>query len=171
MKIILYMGITANGYIAKADGNSEFTSEEDLKGFYNQSKNAGNIIMGKNTYLSALKYGYFPFPDALNVVATHKETENKWGNNVLFTDQSPMEILSLLESKGFNTAFLAGGGQLNTAFIKEGLIDEIYLDVEPLLFGNGIKVFADSNFETELELIGVNQLNSDTVQLHYKVVK
>lgn len=66
------MGITINGYIAKEDGDSEWTSEEDLQGFYKHSKSAGNIIMGKNTYKSASQYGYFPFPDAINVVMTHQ---------------------------------------------------------------------------------------------------
>ena len=83
MKTILYMGTSANGYIAKADGDSEWTSEEDLKGFYEWSKNSGNIIMGRNTYLAALKSGYFPFPDALNVVVSHQQIENKWGEKVL----------------------------------------------------------------------------------------
>lgn len=44
------MGITPNGYIAKEDGNSEWTSQEDLQGFFENSKKAGNIVMGKNTY-------------------------------------------------------------------------------------------------------------------------
>lgn len=57
------------------------------------------------------------------------------------------------------------------AFMKEGLINEIYLDVEPLIFGKGIKLFADSDFEYNLELLEVNKLNENTVQLHYKVIK
>ena len=172
MKTILYMGITVNGYIAKADGNSEWTSKEDLQGFYEQSKRAGNIIMGANTYRAASEYGYFPFPDALNVVVTHQKMENRWGDKkAIFIDKSPKETLSFLDKKGFTTAFLAGGGRLNSAFAKENLIDEIYLDVEPLAFGNGISVFAESDFELELKLLGVNQLNPDTVQLHYEVIK
>ena len=171
IKTILYMGISANGYIAKADGNSEWTSDEDLKGFYEQSKKAGNIIMGKNTYLVASQYGYFPFPDSLNVVVSHEQIKNTWGDNVIVTNESPKEILSLLEQKGFTTAFLAGGGQLNTSFAKEGLIDEIYLDVEPLILGQGIKIFADSDFEFSLELIDLKKLNTNTIQLHYKVLK
>ena len=165
------MGMSANGYIAKADGNSEWTSGEDLKGFYEQSKKAGNIIMGKNTYLAALQYGYFPFPDSLNVVVSHEQIENKWGNNVLVINKSPKEILAMLEQKGFTMAFLAGGGQLNASFAKEGLIDEIYLDVEPLILGQGIKIFADSDFEFWLELLDFKKLNSNTIQLHYKVIK
>ncbi len=165
------MGISANGYIARENGDSEFTSQEDLNGFFEKSKLAGNIIMGKNTYLEASKQGYFPFPDALNIVVSNQKIENKWGDNVLITNKSPKEILSMLEEKEFKAAFLAGGGQLNSSFLKNGLIDEIYLDVEPLIFGKGIKVFADEDFEYDLELIEVRKLNQDTIQLHYKISK
>jgi dihydrofolate reductase len=171
MKTVIYMGISANGYIAKENGNSEFTSEEDLKGFYDNSKSAGNIIMGKNTYIEASKYGYFPFPGALNVVVSNENIENKWGDNVLITNKSPKEILNTLVTKNFTTAFLAGGGQLNSSFLKESLVDEIYLDVEPLIFGKGIKVFADADFEYDLKLIDIKKLNEDTVQLHYEILK
>ncbi|MDP2641995.1 MAG: dihydrofolate reductase family protein [bacterium] len=171
MKTILYMGISANGYIAREDGNSEFTSEEDLKGFYEHSKSAGNIIMGKNTYLEASRYGYFPFPNALNIVVSNQDIENKWGDDALITNKSPKDILNILEVKNFKTAFLAGGGKLNSSFLKERLVDEIYLDVEPLIFGKGIKVFADADFEYDLELIEMKNLNKNTVQLHYKILK
>jgi len=165
------MGISVNGYIAKEDGDSEWTSEEDLRGFYEHSKNAGNIIMGRNTYRAASKSGYFPFPDALNIVVTHQQMENKWGDGVLITNKSPKEIVEMLEQKGFTTAFLAGGGQLNTLFIRENLIDEIYIDVEPLVFGKGIKIFAEGDFEFNLELLETKKLNQNTFQLHYKVFK
>ncbi|MFZ2522450.1 MAG: dihydrofolate reductase [Minisyncoccia bacterium] len=142
-----------------------------MKGFYEHSKSAGNTIMGKNTYIETSKYGYFPFPDALNIVVSNQEIENKWGDNVLITKKSPKDILNLLETKNFKTAFVAGGGQLNSSFLKENLIDEIYLDVEPLIFGKGIKVFSEADFEYDLKLMEVNKLNEDTIQLHYKILK
>lgn len=165
------MGITINGYIAKADGDSQFTSEEDLKSFFDHSKNAGNIIMGKNTFIEASKQGYFPFPEALNVVLTHEKLDNKWGRNVLFTDKSPKDVLAFLKEKGFDTAFIAGGGKVNSSFIKEKLIDEIYIDVEPVVFGRGIPIFAESDFEFELKLLETKKLNENTIQLHYQVIK
>lgn len=171
MKVILYNGITPNGYNAKENGDSEWTSEEDLQGFYKHSKKVGNIIMGRNTFQSAIDYKYFPFPDAVNVVVTHSPLENEWGEKVIITDQSPKEVLETLKGKGFTEAFIAGGGKLNSSFMKEGLINEIYLDVEPLLLGKGIQVFAPEDFEYELELLEINKLNKNTVQLHYKVKK
>ncbi len=170
MKTILYMGITPNGYIAKEDGDSQWTSEENLKGFFELSKRVGNIVMGRATYMEALRYGYFPFPDALNVVLSSTSIENAWGeDHVLVTDKTPEEVLSTLAQKGFDTAFLAGGGKVNASFFEKNLIDEIYFDVEPLLFGKGIPVIAESTFACELKLLETKQLNADTVQLHYLV--
>lgn len=163
------MGITPNGYIAKENGDSEWTSEEDLQGFFKNSKEAGNIIMGKNTYLEASRQGYFPFPETLNVIVSRESIENKWGDNVIITNAAPKEIVKMLEDKGFNTAFLAGGGMLNASFIKNKLINEIYLDIEPLIFGKGIQIISPFEFECGLELLGVKNLNKNTVQLHYLV--
>ena len=172
MKVVLYMGMSMNGYIAKTNGDSEWTSDEDLKGFFDHSKKAGNIVMGKNTFHAASEYGYFPFPEAVNVVVTHEKSENIWGDKVIFTEQSPKEVLAMLEEKGFMELFLAGGGLINSSFAKEKLIDEIYLDVEPLLLSKGIPVFAPTAyFEFELKLLEVKKLNEDTVQLHYQVLK
>lgn len=170
MRTVLYMGITPNGYIARENGDSEWTSDEDLRGFYEKSKECGNIIMGKNTFQEAMRQGYFPFPDALNVVVTHGEVENKWGENVLVTAEEPEGVLKLLAERGHETAFLAGGGKLNASFAQKGLIDEIYLDIEPLLFGKGIDLFADKAFECKLELVETKKLNKDTLQVHYRVV-
>lgn len=170
MKVVLYMGTSVNGYIARENGDSEWTSEEDLEGFYEKSKSIGNIVMGKNTYLAASKSGYFPFPGTLNVVVSKQQIENLWGDKVLITDKTPLEIIKSLEQKGFTTTFLIGGGQLNASFAKENLIDEIYFDIEPLVFGKGIKVFAEKNFEIELELVDIKKLNKNTIQLHYKVL-
>lgn len=171
MKVILYMGISINGYVAKENGDSEWTSDEDLKGFYEHSKKAGNIIMGKNTFHAASNYGYFPFPDNINVVMTHQPIKNKWKDKVIITDESPKQILQMLEKKGFNETFIAGGGHINSSFIKEKLIDEIYIDVEPLVFGKGIPLFAPEDFEFNLQLLESVKLNKNTIQLHYKVLK
>lgn len=172
MKTILYMAISANGFIAKPDGDSTWTSDEGLAGFYTHSKDAGNVIFGKNTYDDLKERDMFPFPDVLNVVFSTAAMENPWGGDkVLFTDKTPQEVLDLLEEKKFRTAFLAGGGQINASFLEQGLVDEIYLDVEPVFLGKGIPVIAPVELECDLKLIETKKLNENTIQLHYEVVK
>ena len=97
MRTILYMGITPNGFIAKLDGNSNWTSEEDLQGFYQHSEASGNCIMGRNTFTELLQQDQFPFPNCLNIVTTHEDISNSWGDNVVITKDTPEEVLQMIE--------------------------------------------------------------------------
>ncbi len=172
MKVILVMAITPNGYIAKPDGDTSWEEPTSWIGFKKTSKEIGNIIIGKNTYEQVVKAKQFPLPKRLNVVLTYEKIENKWGEDkVIFTDKQPKEILEMLKKKGFNRACVAGGGMNNSNFMKEGLIDELLIDVEPTIFGKGIKLFADADFDFKLKLLKVKKLSANELQLHYKVMK
>jgi len=76
-----------------------------------------------------------------------------------------------LKKKGFSEILVAGGGKLNASFMQKGLVDEIYLDIEPFVFGSGIKLFANGEWENKLKLLGTKLLSKDTIQIHYKVIK
>ena len=154
MKVILYMAITANGYIAKEDHETPW-SDEEWESFSNIVKKIGNLIIGKKTF---------------EIMEKNNEFE-KIGNPftvVLSEDVSPEKAISLMEEKGFSEVLVAGGGITNTSFID--IIDEMYLDIEPLLLGKGIKLFSEKDFEKKLELIDTKKLSENTIQLHYRVI-
>ena len=46
-------------------------------------------------------------------------------------------ILNELENRGFSKALICGGTFVNTMFLKNNLIDEIQLTIEPKIFGSG----------------------------------
>ncbi len=171
MKIVVYMGQSVNGYIAKEDDDTSFVSEKSWESFEKLYQKIGNIVIGKTTFGVSLLDNSFPYPRALNVVMTHKPVENKWGNEVVFTDKSPQQVVSLLKSKGFDTVFIAGGGKINAAFLEAELVDEIYLDIEPVIFGQGKPLFAQGAFESKLKLIETKMLSPNEIQLHYQVIK
>jgi len=50
MKIILYMAITINGFIAKENDDTSFVSEIEWRSFRKMIKNVGNMIIGSRTY-------------------------------------------------------------------------------------------------------------------------
>lgn len=169
MKVILYMAISTNGYIAKTNDETPW-SDEEWESFKQMSEACGNIILGKRTFDLAVANGDFPFTDSLHVICTTKKAETSTFNNTFFVN-SPSQALALLERKGFETAMVGGGGTLNSAFLEEELVDEIYLDVEPLLFGKGLPLFSMADFTANLELLETKKLNKNTLQLHYKVLK
>jgi len=162
------MAITANGFIGKPDGNSDWVSESDEESFLQHIKTNKVVIMGRETY--DVNKDYFPFPDALNVVLTRNKTLLKETNTNIFTDKNPTEVLSYLESKGHETALLVGGRETNTAFLEEGLISEIKLIVHPLIFCDGMEIFQESNTSINLTLMDTRILEDNLVLLHYKVI-
>jgi len=173
MKVILYMAITVNGMIAKEDDDTSFVSETELESFDAAIKHAGNIIVGRRTYEVMKENNEFNEVDALRgtrvVVVTNGDMLSLLSENHSISTE-PKQALYVLENEGFREALVAGGGMLNGSFMQENLLDEIYVDVEPIILGKGIKLFGDKEFEAKLELLGVRKLNSNIIQLHYKIL-
>jgi dihydrofolate reductase len=81
---------------------------------------------------------------------------------------SPMGALTLVEELGYKKAFLTGGAGINTAFAKLHLIEEMYINFNPVIIGEGISLFSEA-IELDLSLKEIKKLTSDIVQLHYIV--
>ncbi len=169
MKLILMMAVTLDGKIAKtATQLADWTSKADKKIFVEETKKSGVIIMGKTTYDTIGK----PLPDRLNVVLDFKPDFSRNISGILeYTNQPPRELLADLEKRGFKTAILGGGATVNGLFLKENLINEIWLTIEPKIFGDGLSLFKDVDANLELELIEVRNLDKNVIQVRYKVIK
>ncbi|MFA5925936.1 MAG: dihydrofolate reductase family protein [Parcubacteria group bacterium] len=166
MKIILMMAVTADGKIAKnSDHFPDWTSREDKKMFASVSREHGVVIMGEKTFKTFPK----PLPERLNVVFT-LEKDLPEMENVKWVTGEPEKVLEQLEKEGHKSAILGGGAYLNTQFLKNKLIDEIWLTVEPKIFGDGLGVFG-GDFDIDLKLLNVEKINEDSVVLKYQVLK
>ena len=168
MKVILYMAITANGMIADHDDGASFLTSEEAGSYCSVVKNAGCLIVGRRTYNILTKQPEFQeFKDAVLVVVSRE--------SVALVDprhqvaRSPKEAVKLLSN--FPEIIVAGGGILNASFIADNLVDEMYLDIEPAILGNGIPLFKGQDFECDLRLLGQKMLSENEIQLHYKILK
>ena len=64
-----------------------------------------------------------------------------------------------------------GGSELNRLFLKYKLVNEIYLTLEPILFGKGNQLLETVKLEQDLKLVDFKILNNKgTLLLHYKVI-
>ena len=156
--------MTADGKIAK-DSNHfpDWTSREDKKFFAEISKGAGAVVMGDKTFNT------FPAPlkDRLNVVFT-LEKEPKEQEGVRWVSGDVKDVLKGLKDDGFTEVILGGGAFLNSVFLKENLIDEIILTIEPKIFGKGLGVFSE-DFNIDLELKDFEKINNNSIVIRYKV--
>lgn len=167
MHVILLMAMSADGYITKhQDGLVDWTSKEDKKHFVKITKDAGALIYGKRTF----EFHNKALPGRLNVIMTrHPDVTKNQPGLLEFTNQSPAAILQDLEARGFKQVVLAGGSEINALFLQERLVNELYLTIEPRLFGSGKRLIKELNLDLQLELIESSLLNKNSVLLHYRV--
>jgi len=168
MEVILYMAQSVNGIVSKE--NDDVPWHDIWPTYYHEIKKAGNIIVGKRTYEIMKKVGEFKkCGDPLTVVLskTHYVSTNQ---NVIFV-KSPKKALEILRSKGFRKIIVGGGSKTNYSFLKSGLIDKMYIDIEPIIFAKGIAFLPPHAFESKLKLLRIKRLSKNTIQLHYKVIK
>lgn len=193
MKIILMMAMTVDGKIAKtSDHFPDWTSREDKKLFADTTKKHGVIIMGEKTFYtlapkpkkntannstdkienqSSFGAGQAlpkPLPDRLNVVFTLQKNLPEI-ENVKWVLGEPKKVLRELESLGYKSAILGGGANLNAQFLKKKLIDEIWITIEPKIFGDGLGIFA-GDFDQNLKLISFEKINENSIVVKYKIV-
>jgi dihydrofolate reductase len=169
MKVILYMEMTVNGMVAKSNDETPW-SDELWKAYQEMVKNVKNMIVGRKTYQLMVEADEFATIDnPFTVVLTSQNFVPQTKNTV--TAHFPQEALKLVEEKGFTETIIGGGGKLNSSFMREGLVDEIYLDIEPMVFGQGIALFEANEFEYGLKLLGIKKLSDSSIQLHYAIEK
>lgn len=162
------MAISLNGMIAKNDDDTSWISKEEWDSYSLAVRTAGNLIVGHRTYSILTKQPEFSeFKDVKLVVVAQENFQSLTQNHLVA--HSPREALELL--KDFEEVIVAGGGALNASFAEENLIDEIFIDIEPIILNKGIPLFRDKNFERNLKLIGQKKISESEIQLHYEVLK
>lgn len=166
------MAISPNGLIARENGEEDWLPSEGWGEFLVDAKEFDNIVMGRETYELVQKlYENYNFD---NVSVAHKVivTQNKdfKASEKYTVVQSPKEALTYLESKGIQEALLIGGGKLNTSFIKQSLVNEIWLTLTPYVIGKGRPFISPDDFDLSLELIECKQLSKGRLRIKYSVV-
>lgn len=172
MKVILYTGLTINGFIAKKDGSTDWMCKEDFQDFDNMCRKIGVVVMGRKTW-DEMNPNWLPFPqgDGTYLVLTRNSKLVSEISKTIYHLGAPEEAIELLKSQGHSEMLVIGGGETYGSFIQTGLVDELYIDIEPYLFGQGIPFFTEHNFEFKFELVEIIKLTANVVQLHYRVVK
>jgi dihydrofolate reductase len=85
------------------------------------------------------------------------------------TTKSPRELLKVLESRGFKEVAICGGSQIYTMFMKSGVVDMLYLTIEPIVFGDGMRLFKE-DMDYKLHLEEYAKTETGTLLLTYNVI-
>jgi len=169
-KVILYIAMSLDGYIAKQDDDMSFLDlvrqEGEDYGYYDFIKTIDTVIMGRKTYNWVMtQVNEFPHSDINSYIITRSPRPKK--GNIEFYSGSLKELIIKLKNVQGKNIFVDGGAEIVNIMLKENLIDELCVSIIPILLGDGKRLFRDGIPEKQLILQSTKIFEKGLVQLHY----
>lgn len=161
-KIILYMAISADGFIAGANDETPW-SDEEWTAFQEFVQSCDVCLLGRKTY-EIMKNGG-EFVDGTKYVVVTSDGTADTGEYEKLAINSPSDLPQA------GKIGIIGGGELNGSLAKLDVIDEIILDVEPITLGQGKRLFGSHSVNLKLKLLATRQIGQSTIQNRYQVLK
>jgi dihydrofolate reductase len=171
-KVKYHVATTVDGFIGHEDGSVDgFVMEGDhATEFLESLQNDYDVVlMGRMTYEFGLRLGVTdPYP-WLEQYVFSRTMEKSPDPNVYLVSQDVVGFVRDLKEKVGKDIYLCGGANMAATLFAEGLIDEIVLKVNPVLFGSGIPLLSRVVEQTALKLTGAKSYDNGVVLLRYRV--
>jgi dihydrofolate reductase len=175
-KVVYSLTNSLDNFIARADGGYDWILMDDevMSEFPRIYASFDTILMGRKTYDFALLQNPEPGQEMMSYMGmktyvfsrTMKESSNA-GVKIVSDDAG--EFVRNLKNESGKDIWLFGGGILAASLLRERLVDEIKVAIQPVLLGSGIPLFPDSGLQVDLQLLECKSYKSGIVGLTYGV--
>lgn len=177
IRFSVFIATSLDGFIARPDGNLDWligaSDSTDDHGYADFMAGIDALVMGRNTFETALTFGEWPYPGRRVVVFSRTLTRQALpaalADAVELFSGSVAELAGYLECSGARSVYV-DGGQLIQGFLRAGLIAEITLTRIPVLLGSGIPLFGPVPQDIHLEHVRTRTYESGFVQSTYRVL-
>ena len=171
-KVAFRVANSLDNYIARKDGAVDWIlgGEEATSAMTEFWKNIDAVVIGRKTYEPVLKSGTpFPtYPGVKNYVLSRTLKGNP-DKNVEIIQEDVVEFIRKLQIQDGKDIFVMGGGLLAKPLFEAGLIDEVGVNIHPVLLGSGIPLFHEMTQQIDLGLIECKTFKNGCVSLTYRV--
>ena len=171
-KVTFGVASSLDDYITRKDGAIDWIlrSEEAASAMAEFFKSVDTVAMGRKTYEPLLKSGA-PFPALPGVNSyvlsrTLKESSDK-GLEIIREDAA--EFVRKLKMEDSERVIAVTGGLLAKSLFEANLIDEVRVNLHPILLGSGIPLFHEMNHQIDLELVTCKPFKNGCVLATYRV--
>ena len=174
MRKVLYgAACSLDGFIASRNDEVDWLQwSSDVTAISNDVwKTTDTVLMGRRTWEIARQKGTVAYPGVQNFVfARAPAIEYDIPNLTVVRSDAPAFVRDLKEQTGRDICVI-GGGVLARSLFTDGLIDEVGLNVHPILLGDGIPMFSPGDYCANLELIESRPLQYDCFYLRYRIIR
>ena len=156
-------------------GNGTFKmSKEGADMLEEASQSAGVLVTARRTFDIAHAWGGKHPMDVPIVVVTHKvpkEWINKPGSPFTFVKDGVVSAIKKAKEIAGNKMVVVGAPSIVKQCLKEGLMDEIHIDLIPTLLFSGVPLFNQLGIQpVDLKIAEVNA-NAEVIHITYEVIK
>jgi len=170
-KIIVYIATSADGFIARPDGDVGWLDRPRVAGNYGMNefyRSIDTVLMGRKTYEIGLKLGQTSYPGKRNFIFSRTLRQSA-GTDVEFIAEDAGEFVKNLRTSPGKNVWLVGGSELIASLLDFGQVDEFIIHVIPLLIGAGIPLIEQRHRAVPLALLSARSFADGVVRLHYCV--
>ena len=132
-------------------------------------KGVDTMLMGRKTFVFAQRMGGGPEMKGIRSCVFSSTLESVPDGVELVRDDAADFVRRLKTGEG-GDIIVMGGGELGSALIEAGLVDEIGLAIQPVLLGGGTPLFKPFSRRIDLELIETRAMERECVLVRYRVV-
>src|SRR2546430_2594075 len=172
-KVIVHIATSADGYIARPDGDLEWlTARPAPAGFYGIEEFMQSIdtkVLGRKTYEAGLRMGGKFDSKRRTIVFSRHPRPKDAPPTVEFTDEAIGVFVNQLRKSQGKDIWLMGGGEIIASFLDAQAIDEFVISVVPIFIGDGIPLIARRHLHVPLSLRSTERFEDGLVQLRYAV--
>ena len=182
-KLKLQMQLSIDGFVAGPNGEMDWLnmswSEDIINVVTKLTNEIDTILLGRNLaqgfiphWKEALKTGE---PGAKEMVQTPKVVFSKtlldspWENTKIANGNLIEEVIALKNKPG-KDLMVYGGSKFVSSLIKQKLIDELYLFVNPSVIGSGMKIFGEVSEKQDYKLTQSKQFDCGIILLNYNLI-
>jgi len=161
--------ITLDGYIARKPGqnSTQWTSKEDYSHLKKMEAHADILLLARTTFEFAKK-GLSKYNCIVLTSKAKKGIEQK-SDSVIYLNPSKKSLAEYIAEKGYKKICVLGGRGAYDYCLQHNTLDELYITIEPVLFGKGIGMFSREIKLKKFSLVSSKKLNKKgSLLLHYK---
>jgi len=175
-KVVYSLTNSLDNFIARADGAADWIlmGDEIMNEFPKLYASFDTILIGRKTYDQTLLLSPETSQEMAGfmgmktyVVSRTMKKGSKPGVQII-SDNAGDFVRSLKNESG-KDIWLFGGGILAASLLRERLVDEIGVAIQPILLGSGIPLFPDIGVQVDLQLLECKTYKNGVVSLTYRV--
>jgi dihydrofolate reductase len=183
-KLIFFMHTSLDGFVAGPNGEMNWIKVDDSMFDFvgTMTDQADTALYGRVTY--EMMQSYWPTAGEEPNASKHDKEHSAWYNKVskvvlsktmqetglhntkVISNQLSENINKLKQQEGKNI-LIFGSPRASQSLLKEGLIDEFWLFVNPIILGQGMPLFNGISETTKLKLVESKTFECGVIALHY----